>query len=179
LEAAKDSTLTQSCGVFVLSGGGDLLELGVGVGLGDLLDELGDGEGDVVLDELSVGGDELLGLASDPEALGLDEGLALAEPVDDDDALGEALGDAEPELLLDADAEADSLALRLPVSMMAAVTTVPFGSDEHAGLEVCGRPAPMASPALIMLPPMNMNPVSTPSAAGRTISALTCRTSFR
>jgi hypothetical protein len=37
----------------------------------------------------------------------------------------------------------------------------------------------MASPALIMLPPMNMNPVSTPSAAGRTISALTCRTSFR
>ena len=79
LELEKDSTLTQSCGV--LCGGVDLVELGVGDGLGDLLlDGLGDGEGDVGLDELSVGDVELLDgdCVAEPEALGVDDGLDVA-----------------------------------------------------------------------------------------------------
>jgi hypothetical protein len=129
LEVVKDSTLTQSCGVFAF-GGGDLLGVGVGVGLGDLPEELGDGEGDVGLDALPVGRDELGDFASEPEALGLDEGLALAESLDGDAlaaVLGEALG--EVALLLDAELAGELL----PGSMMAAVSTVSFGSDEHAG----------------------------------------------
>jgi len=129
LEVAKDSTFTQSWGVFVF-GDGDLLGLGVGVGLGDLPDELGDGEGDVGLDALPVGRDELGDFASESEALGLDEGLALAESLD-----GDTLGEVESELLgetallLDAELAGELL----PGSMMAAVSTVSFGSDEHTG----------------------------------------------
>ncbi len=131
--------------------------------MGDLLDVLGDGEGDTGLDELSVGGDELLegDFASEPDALGVDEGLTL---LDDVEALGDAeveslgdaalllvadpLGDAdlllplaEPlgkaELLLpadllgDAEAGADSLGLWLRGPMIAAVSAAFFGGDEH------------------------------------------------
>jgi hypothetical protein len=63
--------------------------------------------------------------------------------------------------------------------MIAAVSTAFLGSEEQTGSAFCVAPAPSASAPLIRLPAMNMNPVSTPSAAGRTISALTGPTSFR
>jgi hypothetical protein len=93
-------------------------ELGEGDGLGDLLDVLGVGEGDVELDELSVGGDEVPAgdFAEESEALGEDVGLVLAVSLGE----GEALADAE------------SLARRLRGSLIAAVSTAFFGSDEHA-----------------------------------------------
>jgi hypothetical protein len=159
-EVEKDSTRTQSCGVlWVLCGGGDLVELGEGVGLGDLLDVLGDGEGDVELDELSVGGDDVPDGEFPPEseALGVDDGLALEVLLGEGEADLEVLGDADFEeageadlllvllteplgdadallrldLLADAEADADSLALWLRGWMIAADSTAFFGGDEH------------------------------------------------
>jgi hypothetical protein len=131
-EVEKDSTRTQSCGVFlVLWGGGDLDELGEGDGLGDLLDVLGVGDGDVELDELSLGGDEVPDgdFAEEPETLGETDGLALAVSLGD----GEALAEADLLLLLLAEplADAESLAPWLRGSLIAAVSTAFFGSDEH------------------------------------------------
>jgi hypothetical protein len=121
----------------VLWAGGDLVELGVGVGVGDLLDELGDGEGDVELVALSVGGDELPDgdFAADSVVLGVDDGLAPAVWLGEGEALGEAdleaLGEADLLLLLLAEplGDADVLLLRGPLTT--AVSTAFFGSDEH------------------------------------------------
>jgi hypothetical protein len=155
-----------------LRGGGDLVELGDGVGLGDLLDVLGDGEGDVELDALSVGGDDVPDEDFVSDVVGVDDGLAV------DVLLGE--GEADLEVLGDADADADSLALRLRGSMIAADSTAFFGGDEHVvECAACEVPAPTASALLIRLPAMNMRLVSTPIAAGRTINALTGPTSLR
>ncbi len=131
-EVEKDSTRTQSCGVlWVLWAGGDLVELGEGDGFGDVLDELGVGEGDVELDVLSVGGDELTDgdFAEESEALGDDDGLALVVLLGE----GEALVEADLLLLLLAEplADADSLGMWLRGSLIAAVSTAFFGSDEH------------------------------------------------
>ena len=164
LELEKDSIRTQSCGFLcALCGGADFVELGVGVGLGDVLD--GSGVGDAGLDEPAVGDDEVLVAEGDCafEEEAVDEGealagvlaeadlLMLAEPLGRADLLmlaeplGEAallmlaepLGEAEPlpraELLGDAEADADSLAFWLRGASVAAVSTAFFGIDEHSG----------------------------------------------
>jgi hypothetical protein len=109
-----------------------LVELGEGDGLGDLLDELGVGEGDVEPDELAVGGDVVSDgdFSEEPEALGEDDGLALV-------ALGEGEALAEADLLVlllllaEPVADADSLGLWLWGTLIAAVSTAFFGSDEQ------------------------------------------------
>jgi hypothetical protein len=121
----------------VLWGGGDLveLELGDGDGDGDLVVELGDGDGDAELVAVSVVGDEL------PDGdfsvvsvlLGVADGLALAVPLDEGEALVEVdlelPGDADLLLLAEPLGDADVLLLRGP--LIAAVSTVLFGGDEH------------------------------------------------
>ena len=151
LALEKASIRTQSWGVlWAVCGGGDFVELGVGVGLGDVLD--GVGVGDVGLDELFAG-DEVLDAEGDCEVesvvLGVDEAVMLAERLEENELLGdvlaeadllvlaEPLGEAEPllraELLGDAEADADSLALWLPGASSAVASTAFFGIEEHNG----------------------------------------------
>jgi hypothetical protein len=166
-ELEKDSIRTQSCGVlWALCGGGvDFVDVGVGDGLGDVLDGVGVGDGG--LDELFVGVDVLDAegdCAFEEEALGVDGGVVLVDALDEGEVLGDALaevlveadlamvaeplgeadlvmvaepyGEADPVLLVDvladAEADADSLALWLRGVGVAAVSTAFFGSDEHA-----------------------------------------------
>jgi len=137
-ELEKDSIRTQSCGALWV--GGDFVELGEGVGLGDLLDVLGDGEGDTGLEEPSVGGDELLegDFASEPDALGVDEGLTL---LDDAEALGDAevesLGDAAFLLVADplGDADLPLLALAEPPGKADLLLPADLLGDAEAGAD--------------------------------------------
>lgn len=128
--------------------------LGVGVGLGDVVDGVGLGlEVGADDDGLEDGLDDAL-LEGDAEAvaelLGLEEGL-LADFLGEGDVLEDLIGDAEAlaraDLLGDADelAEAEELArvllcgflcrfLRLAGLATAAVSTAFFGTDPHAVL---------------------------------------------
>jgi hypothetical protein len=135
----KDSIRTQSCAVLWALCGGEVVELGVGDGSGDVLDGVGVGDGG--LDELLVGEDVLVAegdCALEEEVLGLDEGGVLAEELDEGEALGDALAEVLAEVLADADpvlvmlAEPVGAADLLLGVRLAAVSTAFFGSDEHA-----------------------------------------------
>lgn len=87
----------------------------MGDGLGDVLD--GVGVGDAGLDELSVGDDEVLDAEGDcafeEEALGVEEGLV--ESLDESEALGEVLAEADLLLVAEPLGRADLLVLAEPL----------------------------------------------------------------
>jgi hypothetical protein len=160
-ELEKDSIRTQSCGVLWALCHGDLVEDGVGDGLGEVLEGVGVGDGG--LDALFVGVDVLVAEGDctfEEDALGVDEAVVLPEELDEGEVLGatlaevlveadlvmvaepvgeaelvrlaEPLGEADAVLLVDALADADPLTLWLRGVSVAAVSTAFFGSDEHA-----------------------------------------------
>lgn len=134
-ELEKDSIRTQSCGVlWALCGVGDVVELGVGDGL-DVLDWVGVGGGG--LDELAAGDDALDAegdCAFDEDALGVDEGVVLAESLDDGEVLGDALAEAELVLVMLAEpvGEADVVLAAEPVGEAEVVLVVDSLADAEA-----------------------------------------------
>jgi hypothetical protein len=137
-ELEKDSTRTQSCEV-LLAGGDFVGELGVGVGLGDVWVGVGVGVG-VGVDELADGDDDELpdgegDCAPDPDVLGLDDGLGLAEWLTD----GEVLGDADLLLLAERLGEADGL---LRPDLPGAAVGLPLSADLLGVADALVRPDP-------------------------------------
>ena len=117
------------------------------------------------------------------DAVGLEEGLPVAELSDDADVL--AVTDELADLagvadeLADVNGEAEELASAAAGAWLAAVfvapeSTVLFGMSGHAELMIDCELASAACSSANMLQPMNAKPVSAPSAAGLSISALTC-----
>jgi len=113
-ELEKDSIRTQSCGVLcALCGGVDFVEVGVGDGLGDVLDGVGVGDG--ALDVLDAEGD----CAFEEEALGVDAGVVLVDELDEGKVLAEAdlvmvaepLGEADLVMVAEPPGEADAVLL--------------------------------------------------------------------
>lgn len=183
----KDCTRTHSWAAF---GEGDVLGVGVGVGLGEVLDEV-DGLG-LLDDGLGLDDAEPVGEA-EPElvAVGLEDGLAFL--LTDGDGLG------VPDLLLadllgEADSDADELgllafALRVALCFLAltglaavAVSTASLGSVLQAALALAVLAAvvvaALARASLTVLALRKRNPAIAPSAAGLSIRALTCATSL-
>lgn len=110
------------------------------------------------------------------DLLGLLEERALIE------LLGDLLAEADLLALADLVAEADLLAVDEVLGLAewpgffrfaAAVRTALFGTVEHAVVMMAPLLASTAKASLNVLKPMNMKPVSAPSAAGRRIRALT------
>jgi hypothetical protein len=135
LELEKDSIRTQSCGVLcALCGGVDFVEDGVGDGLGDVLDGVGVGDGG--LDVLDAEGD----CAFEEEALGVDEGVVLADELDEGEVLADALAEALAEVLVEADrvmvaeplGEADLVMVAEPLGETDAVLLVDVLADAEA-----------------------------------------------
>jgi hypothetical protein len=172
---------THSCGVTFLGFG--LGELGFGLGeleLGLGFGELGFGLGVVV--ELGVGvvvagvddvleEDEDEDVEADVDVPGLDERLLLSDLRDDADVLADLNRDADEV----ASAAADSWLAALVVAADNCVLAGISGHDAELMIDLLLASAACSSAN--MLQPMNAKPDSAPSAAGLTISALTCESS--
>jgi len=136
-ELEKDSIRTQSCGVLWALCGGDFVEVGVGDGLGDVLEGVGVGDGG--LDALFVGVDVLVAegdWALEEDALGVDEAVVLAEELDEGEVLGAALAEVlvEADLVMVAEpvGEAELVLVAEPLGEADAVLLVDVLADAEA-----------------------------------------------
>jgi hypothetical protein len=149
--------------------------LGFGVGELDVLLGVGEGEPLGVLEGLGLGVAVAVADA-DLDVLGLDEGLTLADVLGEGDVL--PLADELADLNRDAEDPVSAADSWFAARFVAEDNVVLFGISRHtADLLVDWLLASAVCNSTNRLHPMNAKPASAPTAAGLSISALTCESS--